>query len=63
MKYEVWRSTSKNGTYTRITTTTRTSITNTKTEAGVTYYYKVRAIAKSSAASSAFSSVVYIKAK
>ena len=63
VKYEVWRSTSKNGTYTRITTTTKTSITNTKTEAGVTYYYKVKAIAKSSTANSAYSAVVSIEAK
>ena len=62
-KYEVWRSTSKNGTYTRITTTTKTSITNTKTESGVTYYYKVKAIAKSSAANSAYSAVASITAK
>ena len=63
VKYEVWRSTSENGEYTRITTTTKTSITNTKAEAGVTYYYKVRAIASTSAANSAFSAIVHIKAK
>ena len=56
-KYEVYRATSKNGTYTRITTTSGTSITNTKTEAGKTYYYKVRAICDKEAAASAYSEV------
>ena len=44
-KYEVWRSTSKTGTYKNLSTTTKTSITNTSTEAGTKYYYKVRAVA------------------
>ena len=43
-KYEVYRATSKTGTYTRLTTTTGTSLTNTSAEAGKTYYYKVRAV-------------------
>lgn len=57
VKYEVYRATSKNGTYTKITTTKNTSITNTKTDAGKTYYYKVKAVASKSAANSAFSAV------
>ena len=63
VKYEVYRATSENGKYTKLTTTTKTSITNSKAEAGVTYYYKVRAIASTSAANSAYSAVAYITAK
>ena len=63
VKYEVYRATSENGKYTKLTTTTKTSITNSKTEAGVTYYYRVRAIAKNSAANSAYSAIAYITAK
>ena len=43
-KYEVYRATSKNGTYSRRTTTTKTTYTGTKDEVGKTYYYKVRAL-------------------
>lgn len=43
-KYEIYRSTSKGGTYTKITTVTGTSYTNTSAVAGKTYYYKVKAI-------------------
>ena len=45
-KYEVYRATSKTGTYSRRTSTTKLTFTNTNAEAGKTYYYKVRAIAK-----------------
>ena len=63
VKYEVWRATSKNGTYELIKTVTGTSFTNTSATAGKTYYYKVKAIAEKSAANSAYSEVKYIKAK
>lgn len=63
VKYKVYRSTSKNGTYKLMKTTTSTSYTNTSAVAGKTYYYKVKAIAEKSAANSAYSSVVYVKAK
>ena len=43
-KYEVYRATSKNGTYSRLTTTGGTAITNSTTTAGRTYYDKVRAV-------------------
>ena len=44
-KYEVYRSYSENGTYTKYSTTTGTSYTNTGyIENGNTYYYKVRAL-------------------
>lgn len=57
VEYEVYRATSKNGTYTKVNTTTGTSYTNTSAEAGKTYYYKVRAVAEKSAANSAYSTV------
>ena len=56
-KYEVYRATSKSGTYSRISTTANTSVTNTKAEAGKTYYYKVRAICDVDAAAGAYSSI------
>jgi len=62
-KYEVYRATSKNGTYTKMTATAKTSYTNTSATAGKTYYYKVRAICGTSAAASAYSTVVSVKAK
>ncbi|MBR2131648.1 MAG: hypothetical protein IJ955_03770, partial [Oscillospiraceae bacterium] len=43
-KYEIWRAL-KGGTYSKIFTTTGTSLTNTSPVAGKIYYYKVRAIA------------------
>ena len=44
-KYEVYRSYSENGTYTKYSTTTGTSYTNISyIENGNTYYYKVRAL-------------------
>ena len=54
-KYEVYRAASKNGTYSRISTTSSTSVTNTKAEAGKMYYYKVRAICDVEAAAAAYS--------
>ena len=63
-KYEVWRATSKSGTYTKVkTTVTSSSFTDTNVKAGRTYYYKVIAIHERSAANSAFSAVKSITAK
>ena len=63
-KYEVYRATSKNGTYTKMYTTSNKSYTNTSAKAGKTYYYKVVAVSNmSSYANSAYSSIVSIKAK
>jgi fibronectin type 3 domain-containing protein len=63
-KYEVYRATSKNGTYTKMYTTTRTSYTNTSAKAGTTYYYKVKAVSKvKSSANSVFSTVVSIRVR
>lgn len=62
--YEIYRATSKNGTYSKYYTTSLTSFNNISAKAGTTYYYKVKAIsAASSYAASAYSSVVSIKAK
>ena len=59
-KYEVYRARSKDGTYTKYSTTTGTAYTNTSYLAnGTTYYYKVRAL-KANGTASAYSSVVTI---
>jgi len=47
--YQVYRSTSKNGTYSKISTlkgTSKRTYTDSKVKKGKTYYYKVRAYAK-----------------
>ena len=63
-QYEVYRATSKNGTYTKMFTTSNLSYTNTSAKAGTTYYYKVKAVSKvKSTANSAFSTVVSIRAR
>ena len=63
-QYEVYRATSKNGTYTKMFTTSNLSYTNTSAKAGTTYYYKVKAVSKvKSTANSAFSTVASIKAR
>ena len=55
-QYEVYRATTKNGTYTLLGTTTATHYTDNKAGSGYTYYYKVRAISKvKSTANSVFS--------
>ena len=41
IRYQVYRSESKNGTYTRIRTVVESEYTDKKAEAGKTYYYKV----------------------
>ena len=56
-EYQVHRATSKSGEYTLMKATTATSYTNTSTEAGKAYYYKVIAIHDKSAANSAFSEI------
>ncbi len=62
-KYEVYRALSKDGTYTKYSTTTGTSYTNTGyIENGNTYYYKVRALDANGTAG-AWSSVVSVTYK
>ena len=63
-KYEVYRATSKNGTYTKMFTTTNRSYTNTNARAGTTYYYKVKAISRvRSTANSSFGAIKSIRAR
>lgn len=57
VKYQVYRSTSENGTYSLLSTTTKTKITNTSATGGKTYWYKVRAVASNTSANSAYSTV------
>lgn len=57
VKYQVYRSTSKNGTYTLLKTVTGTTFTNSSAVAGETYYYKVVAVGEKNAATSAASSI------
>lgn len=57
-KYEIWRSGTKNGKYTKLYATTSTSYTNSTSYAGYTYYYKVKAICgTNTAANSEFSAI------
>ena len=62
VKYEVYRSTDGKS-WTKLSTTTGTKLTNTSAKSGTTYYYKVRAIASVSNANSAYSTVKSISAK
>ena len=57
VKYYVYRSTDGEN-FTKLSSTTKTAITNTSAEAGQTYYYQVRAISDNSNAHSAYSAVV-----
>ncbi len=63
-KYEVYRATSRSGTYTKVATTTAKTYTNKSAKAGKTYYYKVKAVSKvKTSANSAYSAVKSIKAR
>jgi len=58
-KYEIYRSTSKNGTYSKTYTTSKTTYINTAAKTGYTYYYKIKAInIDNSEANSTYSNVV-----
>ena len=57
-QYEVYRSGSKDGTYTLLGTTTATNYTDNKANAGYTYYYKVKAVSKVSSGANSYYSVV-----
>jgi len=64
--YQVYYSTSKNGKYKKLTTTSKTSYTSKKLKKGKTYYVKVRARSKTSKGkytSGAFSAVKSVKIK
>ena len=51
--YKIYRSTTKNGTYSLMKSTTTNAYTNTNAVAGTKYYYKVVAVAEKTAANSA----------
>lgn len=63
--YQVYMSTSKNGTYTKINTATTTSFKKTGLTSGKTYYFKVRAYKKVDVGNSygAYSAIVSVKVK
>ena len=61
--YEVYRSTSENGSYKLLKTTTSTSFTNTSFKAKTTYYYKVIAVSSNTDANSAYSTVKSVTTK
>jgi fibronectin type 3 domain-containing protein len=58
-KYEVWRSTSDEGKYTKVATVTKPTYTDSKAAVGKEYYYKVKAVASNSAYNSEFSNILY----
>ncbi len=64
VQYKVYRSTTgADGTFQYLYTTEKTSFTNVGAEAGVTYYYKVRAICANTAGHSAYSVVKSVTSK
>lgn len=56
-EYEVYRSTSQNGTYQKVATTTKTSYVNTGAKTGTAYYYQVKTVGTNGAVSDASKSV------
>ena len=62
-RYEVYVSTSKNGTYRKLITTSKCSVIHTGASSGRTYFYKIRAISYSTSTFSGFSEVVGIRSK
>ena len=57
VKYEIYASTTKDGTYTKLGTVTGTSVAHSSAKSGVTYYYKIKAICSVSAGNSALSAI------
>lgn len=57
-EYKVYRSTEVDGKYSRMYTTVGNTYTNSNADVGVTYYYKVIAIAENEAGNSAYSDIV-----
>ena len=62
-KYEVYRSTSKKGTYTKVATVSAKtkSYTDKKVTGGKTYYYKIRAYKTTEAGADSYSSYSTVK--
>ncbi|MBR2028844.1 MAG: hypothetical protein IKA10_07670 [Oscillospiraceae bacterium] len=63
VKYQIYRSTAQNGTYTLINTVAGTSTTNKNAVKGKKYFYKVVAVHSNTNANSAYSTVVSITSK
>lgn len=63
VKYEVYRSTSSDGKYKLMKTTSQTVYTNTSVSLDCKYYYKVKAISSKSTANSAYSVVDSVKTR
>ena len=63
--YQIYRATSKSGSYSKVKTTSTENFTNTGLAANKTYYYKVRSYRKVGKATkySNYSSIVYAKTK
>ncbi len=63
--YEIYRSTSKKGTYKKLASTSKTSYTDKKATKGKTYYYKIRVCKKDKTGTyySSYSSIKSVKAK
>ena len=61
VKYEVYRSEKKNGTYKRMIRTVKKVYANTSAVPGTTYYYKVKAVPEAEQGASAFSKVLSVK--
>ena len=57
-KYEVYVATSLNGTYKKLTTTSKLTYTYTKAKTGTAYYFKITAYGASTASKSAYSPTV-----
>lgn len=57
-KYEIYRSGYRDGTYTKMYTTTKTSYANTSAGTGYTYYYKVVAVSANNKGANATSEIV-----
>ena len=60
VEYEIWRSVTKHGTYSCISTTENTRFINLGANESVTYYYKVKAIAQNTELNSEYSDIVSI---
>jgi len=58
-EYQVYYSTTENGSYLKLGSTTKTAYTHSKAASGKGYYYKVKAIGSSSSLNSNFSEPVY----
>ena len=63
VQYEIYRATSKSGTYSKMSPTTGTYYQNPSASSGKTYYYKVRAISADGTIDSPFCAPVSIRTK